>query len=263
MAQEQTMAELVDMFVQVVEAGGGDRDRLRSHWERGAAQLDGADGWMSATAGITDEGRLVGVLHFASAEAAERAGRRPDRQAWWRELEGLARDGVAVDTCAATGRIAGGPPSEAGVVVVLRGRATDLTDVLHRLAETEESIIAGRPALLGGFVAAHADGEGFTEALYFRDEQALQGGGDPVETELSHVQELSGYVSQVRRLDLHDPWLHRPGDTAARDDASPPAPVSRRSPAPAATDRTTRPLAAAVERARDVVRALRGRLRAG
>jgi hypothetical protein len=257
------MTQLVDMFVQVVEAVGGDCDALRSHWERGVAQLDGADGWMSATAGLAEEGRLLGLLHFASAEAAERAGRRPDRQAWWRQLEALVRGGVSVDSCAATGRIAGGPPTEAGVVVLLRGRATDLPDVIHRLAETEASMIAGRPELVGGFVAVHADGEGFTEALYFRDEEATRSGGDTVETELWYVQELSGHVSDVRRLDLHDPWLHRPGDAHGAADAPVAPGASRTSAAPVPAKRATGRLAAARERARDAVRTFRGRLGAG
>lgn len=203
------MTQLIDAFIRIIEGDARDRDRLREHWERWVRDLSpGADGWVGSTAGTTDEGRFIGVMRFASTESARRNDQREEHAEWLEGLRDLLQGDVIVRGCSDVGEIAGGGSQDAGFVVVMQGRATDLQDVIHRVAETEEAAIAGRPVLLGGYVAGHEDGEGFSEILYFRSEQETDEAEERVGEEISHLRALSGYVSDVQQLRLREPWVH-------------------------------------------------------
>jgi hypothetical protein len=203
------MTELIDVFVHVIEADAGARESLREQWARWAEDVaPGADGWLGSTAGIADDGRFIGSLRFASAEGARRNRQRQEYEVWWRDLCDLLDGEVTVRDCADVGQIAQGASEDAGYVVIVQGRATDLKDVIQRMAETQESVISDRPILLGGYVVAHEDGEGFTEILYFRTEEEAEETGSKVDAEISNLESMSGYVTDLQRLKLRDPWLH-------------------------------------------------------
>jgi hypothetical protein len=57
--------------------------RELNRWQRQLAT--DADGWLGATAGVTEDGWSVVVMYFDSEQQARRNSDRPERRAWWRE----------------------------------------------------------------------------------------------------------------------------------------------------------------------------------
>ena len=75
------------MFVQILTAGVKDAAAVRAvleGWPAGAGR--DAVGWLGSTAGITDEGQLVSLARFASADAARTNSDRPEQGEWWESL---------------------------------------------------------------------------------------------------------------------------------------------------------------------------------
>ena len=59
------------MFIQVIQGRCTDETALRGHMDRWREELaPGADGWLGGTYGMTDDSMFVGVVRFASREAA-------------------------------------------------------------------------------------------------------------------------------------------------------------------------------------------------
>ena len=74
------------MFIQVIQGGALDPPGIRKALDRWQRQLAvDADGWLGSTAGTTEDGWSVVVVHFASEEQARRHRDRPEQRAWWRE----------------------------------------------------------------------------------------------------------------------------------------------------------------------------------
>jgi hypothetical protein len=78
------------MFVQVIQGQASDADAVRSAleaWQRDLAP--GAAGWLGSTGGITDDGRMIALVRFESAQAAQRNSDRPEQDAWWSAVSRL------------------------------------------------------------------------------------------------------------------------------------------------------------------------------
>lgn len=72
------------MFVQVIQGPVSDVEAVRATVDRGLREPEpGAEGWLGCTYGVTDDGTLIAVVRFESAEAAQRNAARPEQQAWW------------------------------------------------------------------------------------------------------------------------------------------------------------------------------------
>src|SRR4051812_27276127 len=72
------------MFAQIIQGRTSDPDALRAATDRWMEELaPGADGWLGSTAGVTDDGRVVVVVRFESADAARRNSDRPEQGRWW------------------------------------------------------------------------------------------------------------------------------------------------------------------------------------
>ena len=78
------------MFVQVIQgpvSSGPEVLGLMDEWVRDLAP--GADGWLGSSSGVTEDGTLVALARFESAEAAQRNSDRPEQGAWWERMAAL------------------------------------------------------------------------------------------------------------------------------------------------------------------------------
>jgi hypothetical protein len=72
------------VFIQVIQGQATNPDALRAELDRWKVELQpGADGWLGSTSGVTDDGRFIAVVRFASEELARRNSDRPEQDAWW------------------------------------------------------------------------------------------------------------------------------------------------------------------------------------
>ncbi|MGE5763508.1 MAG: hypothetical protein ACM3ZF_06425, partial [Mycobacterium leprae] len=63
---------------------------MRAAFERWVEELaPGAAGWLGSTAGVTDDGRFIGLARFESEQAARRNSDRPEQGRWWAETSKL------------------------------------------------------------------------------------------------------------------------------------------------------------------------------
>ena len=78
------------MFVQVISGRTGKPDEVHAAMDRWVTELGpGAAGWLGSTGGVTDDGRLIALARFESADAARRNSERPEQDRWWRETAAL------------------------------------------------------------------------------------------------------------------------------------------------------------------------------
>lgn len=202
---------VVPVFLQIIQAPVADVDGVRDHFDHWFEDLaDGATGWLGTTAGTTDAGELFAAVRFVSTEAARRSSQREEQDSWWQELLRRLDGEPVVQNCSDVAEIAGGGSDDAGYVQVVQGRASDLADVLHDIARAAETTLPHRPSLIGGYLAAHDEGGGFSEVLYYPDAEAADDKQSEQlrESQLSRIQEKSAFLTDLRRLEITDPWLH-------------------------------------------------------
>jgi hypothetical protein len=78
------------MFAQVIRGRTSNPEAVPAATDRWMRDLaPGAVGWLSTTAGLSDDGQVVLVVRFESAEAAERNAARPEQDRSWQETRGL------------------------------------------------------------------------------------------------------------------------------------------------------------------------------
>lgn len=202
------------MFVQVIQGKVSDADAVRARFDTWMSELaPGADGWLGSTAGVTDDGQLVVLARFESAEAAQRNSERPEQGAWWEETAALF-DGepefhdsseVDVDTP--------GDPDQAGFVQVMQGRTSDPARARELMASDPTDWASFRPDILGSVTASH-DGDAWTMAIYFTSEAEAREGErkEPPPEMAQMMKEMDTLtVGETTYFDLRDPWLHSPG----------------------------------------------------
>ena len=202
---------VVPVFVQIIQAPVADADDVRDHFDHWFEDLvDDATGWLGTTAGTTDEGELFAAVRFVSTEAARRNSQREEQDAWWQELLRRLADEPVVHSCSDVAEIAGGASDHAGYVQVVQGRASNLSDVLHDIARGAETTLPHRPTLLGGYLAAHDEGGGFSEVMYYPTVEAAEAKESEQlrESRLSRIQEKATFLTDVRRLKFIEPWLY-------------------------------------------------------
>ena len=72
------------MFIQIMQGKCSREDEMRAALDRWRAECEpAAEGWLGGTYGFTDDGTFVGVIRFASEEAAMRNSARPEQGRWW------------------------------------------------------------------------------------------------------------------------------------------------------------------------------------
>jgi hypothetical protein len=202
------------MFAQVIQGRTSDPDALRAATEQWVEELSpGAVGWLGSTAGVTDDGRVVLVARFESADAARHNSDRPEQGRWWEDARRLfdgeptflESDDVVLDLA--------GDPAEAGFVQVMQGRVSDYERAKKVMtALPADAMAAYRPDVLGTVMIGSGDG-GWTQVIYFTSEdEARAGEGKEPPAEMTEaMQEIGSLtVGETTFLDLRRPLLHAP-----------------------------------------------------
>ncbi len=165
------------MFVQVFQAKVGDPALWAERvgvWRREIRPK--TTGFLGYTSGVTTDGEMVTVVRFESAEAAKVDNDLPEQGAWFEATAKAFAGEVTFHDCTEVDVLGGGGSDAAGFAQVMQGRANDEAFMRRRLPELEPELRAVRPELIGGLIAWHGDGGGFTEVVYFTSEEAARKG---------------------------------------------------------------------------------------
>lgn len=203
------------MFVHVIQGRATNPPGIRrdlGRWQRLLAA--DADGWLGSTAGITEDGWSITVVHFASEAQARRNSERPEQREWWRDAsQHLAR--VVVHDASKVHTYRDGGSDEAGFVQVIQGHTDDMERMVSLGRDQDEVLAREAPHILGVTVAEHADRPGdFTQIVYFTSEQDARNydQGSPIEEDEPAQEERRRLMTNLRSFDLRDPQMLSPSD---------------------------------------------------
>jgi hypothetical protein len=195
------------MFVQVIKGRTSDAAGLKGQLERWRDELKaGATGFVGSTVGIADDGTVVCVARFESADAAAANSNRPEQTAWWNETakyfdgEPAFRESTDIATLFETPKM-----DSAAFVQVMEGKVADRAKAAALMTpERAEEVRAGRPDLLGSY-RAWFDGGEYLQLAYFSSEADARKGesGDSPMAE----EEMAAVFGDVSFVDLRDPLL--------------------------------------------------------
>jgi hypothetical protein len=202
------------VFIQVIQGQVTDArqvEQLLDEWMERLAP--GAEGWLGSTAGVTDDGMLVALARFESADAARRNSGRAQQGEWWSNMSKLFTGEAVFHDCSEVDVVRGGGSDDAGFVQVMQGRTPDVAR-LRELGRTFDGELRDlRPDLLGFTVAFH-DGENgaFTQAAYFTSEEQAREAErqEPPQQAVELLQQADELMPDLRYYDLREPWLHSP-----------------------------------------------------
>ena len=198
------------MFVQIIQGKVRDRDGLLATIEKLRHRPDQPIGWLGTTAGVADDGELFVAARFESADAARRNSERPEQDAWWREFSRHLDGAATFHDCDQAETFGGGGSDDAGFVQVIQARG-DVAALRTMMEEEGPQLQQQRPDVIGGLIADHGDGS-FTQIIYFtNEEEAREGERRMNEQEGGGVDDrMAGAMSDVRYIDLRDPYLASP-----------------------------------------------------
>jgi hypothetical protein len=159
---------------------------------------------------VTDDGRMIALARFESADAARRNSERAEQDQWWRQTAGLL-DGDAsfADSEDVTLDLVG-DPDRAGFVQIMRGRGTDPERARELMSQDSEQWAAFRPEILGTVAVAHPGG-GYTVAIYFTSEAEAREGErkEPPPELAAQMEEMNKLMTEPPEFfDLKHPWLY-------------------------------------------------------
>jgi hypothetical protein len=203
------------MFVQVIQGRVSDRQQAEAAVRRYAAELGPGSGWLGSTTGVTDDGTLISLARFESAEAAGTSSSRAEHRQWWTETKQLFVEGPTVRSCSQVFSDVDPLPEAAGFVQVMQGETRDPARSLVLMRQTLPRMTLVRSDVTGRLAVLHDGGSTFTMAVYFESEAAARQGeritapppADLV-AELGEMQSL--LVGGFTYFDLKDPWLTSP-----------------------------------------------------
>lgn len=198
------------MFVQVIQGRVTDASGMRAHVDRWASDVGaGADGWLDSTAGVTEDGRTVAMVRFASEEAARANSDRPEQGDWWATMAGFYDGEPAFQNCTLVDLDQYGDTGAAGFVQVMQGKVGDIHGARSLMSDDSIDWATLRPDILGTLWAGSEDGS-WTMAIYFTSEAAAREGEQkemPAEVEAKMAELDSLSVAEPAFYDFHDPWL--------------------------------------------------------
>jgi hypothetical protein len=194
------------MFVQVIKGKVKDEAGLRKQFDRWAEEIrPGAEGFLGSTSGVAKDGTWITLARFESQDAARRNSDRPEQGKWWSETEQYL-DNVTFGDCTEVDEMLGGGSNDAGFVQVMQGRAKDVEKLRAMGREMEPELKKMRPDVIGGIVAWHGQGGGFTQAMYFESESAAREGEKNMGSDAA-PREWADMFEDMSYIDLSDPWL--------------------------------------------------------
>ena len=202
------------MFVQVIQGDVSDAARVRAQLDKWVeAVAPGAVGWLGSTSGVTDDGTLIALARFESAEAARQNSDRPEQTAWWQQTAALFTGEPVFHDSTSVEAATPGDPSQAGFVQVMQGRSSDPDRARELMANDPADWQKFRPDILGTVSVGH-DGDAWTMAIYFTSEESARAGErkEPPPEMAEMMKEMDALaIGQPAFFDLRDPWLHAPG----------------------------------------------------
>jgi hypothetical protein len=202
------------VFVQVFQGQISDAEQMRQAAEDWVQRLaPDAEGWLGSTIGVTDDGYLVGVARFESADSARRNSARAQQGEWFAGIEKQFPHGVEFHDCSEVYVARRGGSDEAGFVQVMQGRTADAARLREMTSRLDSDYPDLRPDLLGYITALHDGQDGaFTQVFYFTSEEEARAGeqGEMPAEAAEVLREAMELVQDVRYYDLREPWLHTP-----------------------------------------------------
>ena len=201
------------MFVQVIRGKVSDPEQVRAALDLWSERLAaGAPGWLGSTAGVTGDGRFVGLARFESEEAARRNSDRPEQGQWWMQTSRLFTGEVIFRDSSDVTADVDRDPDTAGFVQVMQGRGSDPERARELMAQNPDDWAAFRPDVIGRVVAGH-EGGAYTMAMYFTSEEAAREGErkEPPPQLRAQMEEMGKLsAGEPEFLDLRQPWLYSP-----------------------------------------------------
>jgi hypothetical protein len=193
------------MFIQVIRGKVGDPEGARRQMDRWMEELrPSSKGFLGTTAGVTSEGEMIALARFESAELARANSDRPEQGNWWQDMSKNFSGEVTFKDSSDVDVVMGGGSNDAGFVQIMTGRAVDKARARALQSEMAGTVGPARPEVLGGVLAWHEDGT-FTEAVYFKSEDAARAGE---KGELPAVlADLQVAMPVTEFLDLSQPWI--------------------------------------------------------
>jgi hypothetical protein len=202
------------MFAQVIQGRTSDAKAFASAMDRWVQDLaPGAVGWLGSTGGVTDDGRLIAVVRFESADAAAKNSQRPEQSQWWEETSRTMDGEVAFADSEDVTVDLQGDPDAAGFVQIMRGRTTDQERGKELMERMNGLDLAGlRPDILGSLSIGHDDGS-WTQVIYFSSEEAAREGERqemPPEAQALMADMMAISAGPPEFFDLREPRLDAP-----------------------------------------------------
>ena len=194
------------MFIQVMQAKCSRPDEVRAFAEKWSQDV--ADGFLGGTFGVTDDGTFLGVVRFASREAAMANSARPETDALSQEFAALMDGPIDFADHDDVSQFLAGGSDSAGFVQVVRGKVDDPARA-KALNDNPGNLQEMRPEIIGGTLAFAADGS-FTETVYFTD-QASARAGEQVPPPPEIQAELEYVMGGATFYDLTNPWFESAG----------------------------------------------------
>ncbi|MDP9021629.1 MAG: hypothetical protein M3N57_02810 [Actinomycetota bacterium] len=203
---------LTNVFLQIIQAPTANPTGVGQVWERWHENVaPGAIGWTQSIAGVTDDGQFIAVVEFVSEEAARNNQQRPEQDLWWRDLSAQLQGDATFHECSSVSQYGEALDDKASFVQVIQGRAAQIERLLGEVPQREHHHVYETDLdLMGGLIGIHDGGE-FTEIVYYPSEDAARNPdtGGYRERGVSLIEFLADHVSDIRYLNLRDPWIHR------------------------------------------------------
>ena len=195
------------MFVQVIKGRTRDAAALRRQGEIWVEQVrPGAVGFLGCTTGVSDDGTLISLARFESAEAAAANSARPEQTAWWEQTAKLLDGEATFLESSDVSLLFDGGSDAAGFVQIMEGRVANRAKA--EAFETDEVLAelrAARPDLLGG-IRVWFDGDAFVEAAYFTSEADARRGESSADFSGPQA-DYAALYGETTYVDLKDPQL--------------------------------------------------------
>lgn len=201
------------MFVQVIKGKVSDPEKVRPVMQTWLDELSpGATGWLGSTTGVTDDGTMIAVARFDTAENARRNSDRPEQGQWWARTEQLFDGEVTFQDSTDIDEYVLGDPDTAGFVQVMQGQVSDPERAKALMQVRPDNFHEVRPDVLAMLTAGHEGGR-WTSVAYFTSEaEARQREAQeppPEFTEMmAEMNSLS--VGETTYYDLRRVWLDSP-----------------------------------------------------
>jgi hypothetical protein len=197
------------VFIQIIQGRSKRPDELRALADEWREELaPGATGWLGGTYGVTDDGVFLGVVRFASREAAAANAARPEQTAWAERMTALMEGPVEYHDCDDVTLMMDGGRDDAGFVQVIRGRVEDPQRLRSLMTDDAELLHEMRPDIIGASLAIEDDGT-FTETVAFTSEEEARAAESrdypemPAESRATLDEAMAGATF----YDLHRPWF--------------------------------------------------------